>query len=660
MDGFEHQKLEIIALKDSPTKAKRLAALVGELRFVNPEEARSLADECLTITDKFELSNIKIDVLNYIAVTYCVQSHFNAGQLYFKQALTLAKEIKDEYAELRILTNIGILYFNQAKYTDSLEIHLKAITLAKALDKQVSLANNQVSIANIYFTNGDAEKALKLYEKVLEASKKLKQYDQFGYVYFNIGTIYHDQKKYKEAKLYYEKSIPFMDKVGNSYNLCIVYNGLAAIYADLKKYDLVVSFFKRALDISRNQKIIKEVCHTLTESLNFLLELQDVKNVKKWKSSWTNFGYNSLEDMLDEAMNLATANAYETYEITLLKVGSKWYKKKADYAKAYSYQERYIVLQEKLFDREKLGELVKLKAQFDLTQKEKELEYQKKRVLEEQTSNAQLKELNTAINSQQEQLKSINLRLGREIEERKKIEKELIMRNEELQQFAYITAHNLREPIANITGLLQLYNKDNPTDDFNATVIENLSKASYNIDGLVKDLYQIVAAKSGIDEKIIEINLPDFVEKIKQSIAHKIEETNAIIETDFSKVETIFTVKSYLENIFYNLITNSIKYRFKGRNPHIKISTYGSPNDLIGIVFQDNGMGIDLQKNQDKLFGLFSRFHNHVKGTGLGLYLVKSQVDALGGSIGVASKVGEGTIFRLMFNQGFSSDHTGK
>lgn len=661
MPNLQQEKQDIFALRDSPFKAERLAGLVEQLRFVDPEEARSLAERCLDITEQFDLRKLKVEILNYIAVTYSVQSHFSAGLLYFTKAHTAAQSIQDRELELKLLTNLGILYFSQGDYSQSLEKHLEAIKLAEILDKKYTWANNHVSIANVYFTIGEKNRALKMYEKALEVAKTINSLDKFGYLYYNIGSIYKERQEYDKARIFFEKVIPFLEKRVNNYELCIVYNGLAELDKDVRDYQRAISFFRKALELGRKHKIIKQVCHTLANISDFMFKVEEAAVGKEKINVWlSNIGYKSTIAVWEEALHLAISNDYIVYQKALLALGIKWYKKRGDVEKAFDLQESYITVQEKLFEKEKGNELIKLKSQFELNQKETQISIQEKQIKQEQSTNSMLKKLNASISSQRIALKQMNEKLQKEIEERKKIEKELVTRNEELQQFAYITAHNLREPIANIVGLLQLYDKENPAIPFNLTIIENLEKASFNIDSLVKDLYQIVAAKSKLVDKKVEIKLDTFTEKIKQSIIAIIRKTDAIIEVDFSKVDTIISIESYLANIFHNLIVNAIKYRQEGRRPHIKISTYGKRNDMVGIMVQDNGMGIDLGKNSDKLFGLFNRFHNHVKGTGLGLYLVKSQVDALGGSIGVTSKVGEGTIFRLMFNQRFDSDQTGK
>ena len=110
----------------------------------------------------------------------------------------------------------------------------------------------------------------------------------------------------------------------------------------------------------------------------------------------------------------------------------------------------------------------------------------------------------------------------------------------------------------------------------------------------------------------------------------------------------MFTTRSYLYSIFYNLISNSIKYRNPDIPTVISIKSQKAGNK-IELRFKDNGKGIDLDKNGQNIFGLYKRFDNSVEGKGMGLYIVKTQVTTLGGTIQIESQPGKGTEFTLLF-----------
>ncbi len=121
-----------------------------------------------------------------------------------------------------------------------------------------------------------------------------------------------------------------------------------------------------------------------------------------------------------------------------------------------------------------------------------------------------------------------------------------------------------------------------------------------------------------------------------------------MITSDFAEVDEIHTLKSYLYIIFYNLITNSIKFRQPDILPEIQITSTKLKNNIV-ITFTDNGLGIDLAKRSDQVFGLCKRFHLHIEGKGMGLFMVKNQVEALGGKISIQSEINKGTTFIINF-----------
>ncbi len=227
--------------------------------------------------------------------------------------------------------------------------------------------------------------------------------------------------------------------------------------------------------------------------------------------------------------------------------------------------------------------------------------------------------------------------------EREKMVMNIIQHSTNLEQFATIVSHNLRAPVVNIKGLCNVLQQQISIDD--RTRIEGfLTKAAEQLDDVLKDLNKILEVRSEINEYKETVNFNELVEAIKSSIHNVIEKENVQIETDFAAVEKITSIKSYLYSIFYNLISNSIKYRQPGVMPYIKIHSE-TDSEKIKISFKDNGAGIDIEKHGDKVFGLYKRFHYNTEGKGLGLFMVKTQVETLGGTIRVESRPGAGAEF---------------
>ena len=246
--------------------------------------------------------------------------------------------------------------------------------------------------------------------------------------------------------------------------------------------------------------------------------------------------------------------------------------------------------------------------------------------------------------------------IQRDISDRKKqeVEKEQLIReltrnNKDLQQFSYITSHNLRAPLSNLTGLLNLI-EDIPVENIELKeILKGFKKSTYLLNDTINDLIKVIVIKDNPSIQKENVQLYDVFENIFSQLNFLIGLNKPSIKINFEEVDTINTNKAYLESIILNLMTNSLKYKSEERKLKINISTVLT-NDTTTILFSDNGIGIDLDRNSDKIFGLYQRFHNHTDGKGLGLYLVKSQVEIMGGNIHLESEVNIGTTFTLTFN----------
>lgn len=245
--------------------------------------------------------------------------------------------------------------------------------------------------------------------------------------------------------------------------------------------------------------------------------------------------------------------------------------------------------------------------------------------------------------------------IQRDISEEKKqeVEKEQLIReltqnNKDLQQFSYITSHNLRAPLSNLTGLLNLID-DIPIEDSELKeILDGFNKSTHLLNDTINDLVRVIIIKDNPSIEKEDLMLKDIFEDVFSQLDFLIGLHKPIIKFDFEQVSFLNTNKSYLESILLNLLTNSIKYKSETRKLKINI-TAKQLDDTVVLIFKDNGIGIDLERNRDKIFGLYQRFHDYPDSKGLGLYLVKSQVETMGGTISIESKVNIGTTFTLTF-----------
>jgi PAS domain S-box-containing protein len=229
--------------------------------------------------------------------------------------------------------------------------------------------------------------------------------------------------------------------------------------------------------------------------------------------------------------------------------------------------------------------------------------------------------------------------------ELKHLADDLYKRNRELYQFGYIVSHNLRKPVANIMGITSLLESEKNDPEMVEACTKNLKTSIENLDDVIKDLSKILSATDGSNGLQKErIDLFELIGNVKTSLKDMINQSGAIIEAVFEPAR-IVSHKAYLYSVFYNLISNAIKYK-SDSPPVIKIMM-NADNETAYIVVSDNGLGIDMDKYADEIFKPYRRFNANTDGKGLGLFLVKSHIEALNGKIHINSKPGSGTTFRI-------------
>lgn len=234
--------------------------------------------------------------------------------------------------------------------------------------------------------------------------------------------------------------------------------------------------------------------------------------------------------------------------------------------------------------------------------------------------------------------------------EREQLINELTQNNKDLKQFSYITSHNLRAPLSNLTGLLDLL-KDIPIENEELKEILNgFSSSTKMLNDTINDLVKVIVIKDSLSIAKEKLIINDVLNITLNQLTNIVTLNKPEIKLKLDNAPIIFANKTFFESILLNLLTNAIKYRAKDRPLKIAISSKEINNKII-LTFSDNGIGIDLKRNKDKVFGLYQRFHDYPDSKGLGLYLVKSQVESMGGKIEIESEVNEGTTFTLTFNK---------
>jgi PAS domain S-box-containing protein len=222
--------------------------------------------------------------------------------------------------------------------------------------------------------------------------------------------------------------------------------------------------------------------------------------------------------------------------------------------------------------------------------------------------------------------------------------------NNELKQLSYTNSHDLRAPVNNLLSIFSLIDTSKITDNETLHFIEMLETTSENLRDTLNAYLDKIVKHDNLDTNIEVVNFSLSLSSVLLSINSLIDDSNVCIESDFSVLEQIPFNRAYIESIFLNLITNSIKYARPEVAPLIVINSR-IKDGVNQLVFKDNGLGFDMETVKDKIFGLHQKFNNNVDSRGIGLYLVHNHVTSLGGHISVTSKLNEGTQFVISFKK---------
>ncbi len=223
--------------------------------------------------------------------------------------------------------------------------------------------------------------------------------------------------------------------------------------------------------------------------------------------------------------------------------------------------------------------------------------------------------------------------------------------NNSLINFAHIVSHNLRSHAANLSMITGFLVEDDLSEEEQEATLGMLERASGGLNETITHLNEVVQVKLNSEKKLKVVSLDNTVSKVLKDVAAIINENQVQVSVNVSPDHKVNGVIAYIESIILNLVTNAIKYRDPEKMPTVFI-TSKIEDEFVVMKVADNGLGIDMEKYGEKLFGMYKTFHRNKDARGIGLFITKNQIEAMGGSINVSSEVGKGTTFLVKFAKG--------
>lgn len=224
----------------------------------------------------------------------------------------------------------------------------------------------------------------------------------------------------------------------------------------------------------------------------------------------------------------------------------------------------------------------------------------------------------------------------------------LTFKNTQLVDFCNIVSHNLRAPLINIAMLVD-YVEQSDDEEERLMVLLKIKPVVNHLLEVFNELVESIQIKQDTEIKSDKIELKDSIEKILIGFKTQIVEYDANIKIKVNKAPVVYFPHKYMESILTNLISNSFKYKSPLRKPEILIETRKLQDGIVQMTFSDNGLGIDLVRHKDNIFKIRKTFHKHPDAKGFGLFMTKTQVEAMNGKIWAESQPDKGCTFFIEF-----------
>ncbi|MFK7945995.1 MAG: tetratricopeptide repeat protein [Saprospiraceae bacterium] len=625
----------------------------------------------LLSVDSYGHSPIQDTILNRIerAEQMQNQNKETAFEL-MKQTLQLAIDKKESYGQLKSYYALGLYHYKENQLDKSIEIYQKYTALAQELDSLTLEGLGIMRLGNCYLKLGRFDVAKSNFEKALAIFKKENEKLFEGDALGNLGNVNMMLSLKEKALANYTEAYDLYGQVGEI-------EKQQTVQVNISYYHLTNGNGKAALPYL----------------FRFLEYSQKNGEAKNTAICFGNLGYaysllgnypNAFENY-QHCIDTAQKYQFVQLECDTYKDISETYRKMGNYKKAIQYQTKYYSLRDSIIDKETQDRVSELQVQFETVEQQQEIEQLQQRqrirslqislliiglglfgtigwfVFKKQRNNLEEKQAIITKNEeiyrlekeliekelQQKQLEQdkitaqANILKQQEAETRKYAEV-LENSNKELETFAHVVAHDLREPLRMVTAYMQLIKRNLDKENLAKTAeyFDFALDGSERMNRLIKGILNLATVQQQ-ELKLRSIDLNDIALIVTQNLHETIEEKQATINC--SNLPKINGDKLQIIQLFQNIISNGIKYN-TNKIPTISIS-HQIIDNKVEIAFEDNGIGI-AEASQRNIFKMFNRLESHrFSGTGIGLATCQKIVERHNGTISVESELSEGTTF---------------
>ncbi len=638
---------EIQTATEDTTRYNLFQRLATAYESTSPDNIIEYATEAKAIAEELEDQSRIVNSLNLIGIGYKRKGEFIKSLEYFEQGLEISREnnLKDFIPQF--LNNIGLIHANRGDLNEAMKFYLEALDVLEDQGNDLAIANLTNNIGIIYFEQGKKEEALAYFERALAFQRERKDSLGMSITLTNVGESLDGMGRSPEALEKYEEALKISELINDQIGVSYLLATMGEVRFNEGKYEQASREFARALEIAEQIGDIEGKARIL----GLMGEVAQKQGNLKTSNDY-------CFEALDIAKKLGAKQSIRDLYSTI----AENYKQAENFEQAFNYQTLYQAVNDSIFSEEQTLQMNELSIQFETREREAELKLLKE---QQARSEAQLQRRTIlgwlaalallfvsfaawSLFQRNKRKQTFNQELQKEVDERTSAllhsNQQLEKSNKELEQFAYITSHDLKEPLRNIISFTELIERkldgglDEETEDYMHTVKGNARQMHALIEGVLE-----FARLENIDIRKEIVDMNNIVDRIIKVLQASISEKKVDLKVD--QLHPVIGNSPQLFLVLKNLIENAMKYNNSSR-PKIHVSSKVREDGLCEIAVQDNGIGIE-KDFHNKIFDMFQRLHirKEYKGAGLGLSISKKIVKNLGGDIWVESEEGKGSKF---------------